>query len=185
MPALIPRLERVSNDWLAHLAKTERGFAGVLQPGIRGQVPVRGGAPGPAHHRVRRPLGQWGEEGLALDLLRYHRDAPKGIMEFMVTELMVGGRARGYRWFDLGLVPLAEHERQLPAPLWHLIGRMMYRQSEHFQDSDSHRRFAAALEPVWRPKYRASPGGLKTTASCATWRASLSGARRGAAATQA
>jgi len=31
------------------------------------------------------------------------------------------------------------------------------------QDSDSHRRFAAALDPVWRPKYLASPGGLKTT----------------------
>jgi len=84
-------------------------------------------------------------------------------MEFMVTELMVGGRARGYRWFDLGLVPLAEHERQLPDPLWQRIGRMMYRQSEHFEDSGSHRRFAAALDPVWRPKYLASPGGLKTT----------------------
>ena len=40
---------------------------------------------------------------------------------------------------------------------------MMYRQSEHFPDSDSHRRFAADLDPVWRPKYLAFPGGLKTT----------------------
>jgi len=100
-----------------------------------------------------------GKEELALDLLRYHHDAPKGIVEFMVTELMVGGRARGYRWFDLGLVPLAGHERQLPDPLWQRIGC----HDEHFQDSDSHRRFAAAFDPVWRPKYLASPGGLKTT----------------------
>lgn len=73
------------------------------------------------------------------------------------------GDGRDYRWFDLGLVPLAGHERRLPDPLWQLIGGMMDRQSEHFQDSDSHRRFAAALDPVWRPKYLASPGGLKTT----------------------
>jgi phosphatidylglycerol lysyltransferase len=38
----------------------------------------------------------------------------------------------------------------------------VYRQSEHFQDIESHRRFAEKLDPVWRPKYLASPGGLKT-----------------------
>ena len=164
VPALIPELERVSDDWLAHLAKTERGFSrGFFSPDYVARFPCA------VVRRDKRIIAfavLWvsgGKEELALDLLRYHRDAPKGIMEFMVTELMVGGRARGYRWFDLGLVPLAGHERQLPDPLWQRIGRMMYRQSEHFQDSDSHRRFAAALDPVWRPKYLASPGGLKTT----------------------
>jgi phosphatidylglycerol lysyltransferase len=39
---------------------------------------------------------------------------------------------------------------------------MVYRQSEHFRDSDSYRHFAEKLGPVWRPKYLASPGGLKT-----------------------
>ena len=164
VPALIPELERVSNDWLAHLAKTERGFSrGSFSPDYVARFPCA------LVRRDKRIIAfavLWvsgGKEELALDLLRYHRDAPKGIMEFMVTELMVGGRARGYRWFDLGLVPLAGHERQLPDPLWQRIGRMMYRHSEHFQDSDSHRRFAAALDPVWRPKYLACPGGLKTT----------------------
>ncbi len=164
VPALIPELERVSNDWLAHLAKTERGFSrGFFSPDYVARFPC---AVVRQDKRIIAFAVLWvsgGKEELALDLLRYHRDAPKGIMEFMVTELMVGGRARGYRWFDLGLVPLAGHERQLPDPLWQRIGRMMYRQSEHFQDSDSHRRFAAALDPVWRPKYLASPGGLKTT----------------------
>ena len=164
VPALIPELERVSNDWLAHLATTERGFLrGSFSPDYVARFPC---AVVRQDKRIIAFAILWvsgGKEELALGLLRYHRDAPKGIMEFMVIELMVGGRARGYRWFDLGMVPLARHERQLPDPLWHLIGRMVYRQSEHFQDSDSHRRFAAALDPVWRPKYLASPGGLKTT----------------------
>jgi phosphatidylglycerol lysyltransferase len=164
VPALIPELEGVSDDWLAHLAKTERGFSrGFFSPDYVARFPC---AVVRRDQRIIAFAVLWvsgGKEELALDLLRYHRDAPPGIMEFMVTELMVGGRARGYRWFDLGLVPLCGHERQLPDPLWQRIGRMMYRQSEHFQDSDSHRRFAADLDPVWRPKYLASPGGLKTT----------------------
>jgi phosphatidylglycerol lysyltransferase len=164
VPALIPELTRVSNDWLAHLAATERGFSqGFFSPDYVARFPC---AVVRKDKRIIAFAVLWvsgGKEELALDVLRYHRDAPPGIVEFMVTELMVGGRARGYRWFDLGLVPLAAHERQLPDPLWQRIGRMMYRQSEHFEDSDSHRRFAAALDPVWRPKYLASPGGLKTT----------------------
>jgi len=160
VPALIPELERVSDDWLAHMAKTERGFSrGVFSPDYVARFPC---AVVRQNQRIVAFAVLWvsgGKEELALDLLRYHRDAPKGIMEFMVTELMVGGRARGYRWFDLGLVPLAGHERQLPDPLWQRIGRMMYRQGEHFQDSDSHRRFAAALDPVWRPKYLALRAG--------------------------
>jgi phosphatidylglycerol lysyltransferase len=164
VPALIPELTRVSNDWLAHLAKTERGFSrGFFSPDYVARFPCA------VVRRAKRIIAfavLWvsgGKEELALDLLRYRREAPKGIMEFMVMELMVGGRARGYRWFDLDLVPLSLHDQQLPDPLWQRIGRMMYRQSEHFEDSDSHRRFAAALDPVWRPKYLASPGGLKTT----------------------
>ncbi len=164
VPALIPELTRVSNDWLAHLAMAERGFSqGFFSPDYVARFPC---AVVRMAKRIVAFAVLWvsgGKEELALDLLRYHRDAPQGIMEFMVAELMVGGRARGYRWFDLGLVPLAGHERQLPDPLWQRIGKMMYRQSEHFVDSDSHRRFAAALDPVWRPKYLASPGGLKTT----------------------
>ncbi len=164
VPALIPELEQVSDDWLALTETGERAFSrGFFSPDYVANFPL---AVVRKNRRIIAFAVLWvsgGKEELALDLLRYHRDAPPGIMEFMVTELMVGGRARGYRWFDLGLVPLAGHERQLPDPLWQRIGRLMYRQSEHFQDSEAYRRFAAALSPVWRPKYLASPGGLKTT----------------------
>jgi phosphatidylglycerol lysyltransferase len=41
---------------------------------------------------------------------------------------------------------------------------MIYRQSEHFRDSEGLRHFAEKLGPVWQPKYlaSASPGSLKT-----------------------
>ncbi len=87
---------------------------------------------------------------------------PANIMEFIVTELMLGGQTRGYRWFNLGMVPIAGLEGHELAPLWQRIGRMIYRQSEHFRDHESYRRFAEQLGPLWRTKYLAFPGGSRT-----------------------
>ncbi|HZC01113.1 MAG TPA: phosphatidylglycerol lysyltransferase domain-containing protein, partial [Gammaproteobacteria bacterium] len=65
-------------------------------------------------------------------------------------------------WFNLGIAPLSDLEAHPLAPLWHRVGRLMYRQSEHFRDLESLRRYEERLNPVWRPKYLASPGGLNT-----------------------
>ncbi len=81
-------------------------------------------------------------------------------MDYLMIELMRGGRERGYRWFNLGIAPLSGFKMHPLAPLWHRIGRLIYRQSEHFRDIESLRRYEEKLHPVWRPKYLASPGGL-------------------------
>ncbi len=101
-------------------------------------------------------------EELALDLMRYHPDAPKDAMDFLLLELMLGGRVRGYRWFNLGIAPLASGERHPLEPLWQRIGGLIYRHSEHFHDIQSLRRYEERFNPLWRAKYLASPGGLST-----------------------
>jgi phosphatidylglycerol lysyltransferase len=163
VPALTPELKRVSDDWLSHKERPEKGFSrGYFDPAYVAHFPCavvrRGG-------RIIAFAILWvgaGKEELALDLIRYQRDAPEGILEFMVMEIMEGGKARGYRWFNLGMTPVVGPGRQALAPLWQRIGRVMYRQSEHFEDREGLRRFAEALGPVWRPKFLASPGGLRT-----------------------
>lgn len=163
VPPLIAELKQVSDDWLAYTKTTEKGFSrGVFDPDYMANFPC---AVVRKDKRIVAFAILWvsaHKEELALDLMRYHRDAPEGILEFMVMEIMLGGRTRGYHWFNLGMVPLAGLDRQALAPLWQRVAGMVYRQSEHFQDTESHRRFAEKLDPVWRPKYLASPGGLKT-----------------------
>ncbi len=163
VPPLIPELKRVSDDWLAHTQTPEKGFSsGFFEPGYVANFPC---AVVRENNRIVAFAILWvsaNKEELALDLMRYHREAPEGAMEFLVTELMLGGRMRGYRWFNLGIVPLAGLEHHALAPLWQRVGGMMYRQSEHFQDSESLRRFAEKLGPLWRPKYLVSSGGIKT-----------------------
>jgi phosphatidylglycerol lysyltransferase len=164
VPSLIPELKRVSDDWLATTHTQERGFSmGFFDPDYIANFPcalVRSN-----DHRLVAFAILWAspnKEELALDLMRYHHDAPKGVMDYLLIELMRGGRARGYRWFNLGVAPLSDLEAHPLAPLWHRIGRLMYRQSEHFRDLENLRRYEERLNPVWRPKYLASPGGLNT-----------------------
>ena len=161
VPALLPELKRVSDDWLIVTNTRERGFSmGFFDPEYVVNFPcalVR------KERRIVAFAILWAspnKEELALDLMRYHHEAPKGVMDYLMIELMRGGRERGYRWFNLGIAPLSRFEMHPLAPLWHRIGRLIYRQSEHFRDIESLRRYEEKLHPVWRPKYLASPGGL-------------------------
>ncbi len=160
--ALMAELKEVSEDWQAHSGTPERGFSqGRFSPDYIAHFPcavVRQGGRAIAFATLWVGADQ---EELAVDLVRYRSEAPIGTLEFMVLELMLGARARGYRWFNLGLVPLADAKSNALAPLWQRIGGMLYRQSEYLRGSERQRRFAEQLGPIRRPKYLASPGGMR------------------------
>ena len=100
-----------------------------------------------------------GEE-IAVDLMRFDADAPRGAMDFLFVELMLWGQAQGHRWLNLGMAPLAGLERHPLAPVWHRVGNFVFRYGEHFYNFHGLRRYKAKFNPVWESKYLASPGGL-------------------------
>jgi Uncharacterized conserved protein len=161
VPPLIPELKRVSNAWLAVTKMCEKSFSmGFFNPEYIARLPC---AVVRKDGRIVAFAILWAtanKEELALDLMRYHPEAPKGVIDYLIVELMLGGQARGYRWFNLGIAPLASVEAHPLTPLWHRIGGLIYRQSEHFHNIESLRRYEEQFRPVWRPKYLASPGGL-------------------------
>ena len=55
--------------------------------------------------------------------MRHTADAPRGVMDYLFVELMLWGREQGYRWFNLGMAPLAGLEARTLAPLWSRAGR--------------------------------------------------------------
>ncbi len=46
------------------------------------------------------------------------------------------------------------------APLWNRIGAFVYRQGENFYNFRGLREYKDRFDPVWEPRYLASPGGL-------------------------
>ena len=92
--------------------------------------------------------------------MRHTVDAPLGVMDYLFIELMLHGSKLGYRWFNLGMAPLAGLEARSIAPLWSRLGSLVYRHGEHFYNFQGLRAYKDKYDPVWEPRYLACPGGL-------------------------
>jgi phosphatidylglycerol lysyltransferase len=178
--AILSQLRAISDAWLARKNTREKGFSlGFFSPAYLSQLPVA---------VVRREgaiiafanlwLGAEKEE-LSVDLMRYAPSAPSGIMDFLFTELLLWGKAEGYRWFNLGMAPLSGYESRALAPLSSRLGAFVFRHGEHFYNFQGLRQYKAKFDPVWEPRYLASPGGLALPRILANVAALISGGLRG------
>lgn len=161
VPRLMPALTEVSDAWLARKATHEKGFSNAsFDARYLEQFPVAVVRDG---ERIVAFANLWlgaGLHELSVDLMRHLPSAPNGTMDLLFCELLLWGRAQGFRWFDFGMAPLAGLERQREAPLWRRVGTLLYRHGEHFYNFEGLRRYKAKFDPVWRPLYLASPGGV-------------------------
>jgi phosphatidylglycerol lysyltransferase len=101
-----------------------------------------------------------GKVELSVDLMRYHKDAPKGVMEALFVHLLRWGQEQGYRWFVLGMAPLSGFERSPVAPLWTRLGGFLYQHGERLYNFQGLRAYKDKFNPIWEPHYLAYPGGL-------------------------
>lgn len=159
-PALLDRLEPVSDAWLQKKRTREKRFSlGCFDRAYLAGQPValveREGA-------VVAFANLWcsGEcEEVSPDLMRHTDDAPAGTMEFLFTALLLWAKEGGYRWCNLGMAPLAGVEPRRLGPAWNRIGALVYRHGEHFYGFKGLRGFKSKFDPVWEPRYLAGPGG--------------------------
>ena len=86
--------------------------------------------------------------------------APRSAMDYLFIELMLWGQREGYRWFNLGMAPLAGLESHPLAPAWHRVGNFVFRHGEHFHNFEGLRRYKAKFDPVWEPRYLVARGGI-------------------------
>ncbi|UCE54285.1 MAG: DUF2156 domain-containing protein [Desulfobacterales bacterium] len=116
---------------------------------------------------------------LSLDLMRYLPQAPDGVMEYLFIRLMLWGKARGYRWFNLGMSPVSGLENRALAPLWNRLSAFVFRYGEHFYNFQGLRQYKEKFDPQWRPRYLASPGGLALPQIFANLATFISGSTKG------
>jgi len=161
VPALLPQLREVSNDWLGVKAGSEKGFSlGFFNEDYLTRFPVAllesGG-------RIEAFANIWpgpGKVELSVDLMRHRRTAPKNAMEGLFIFLMLWGKAEGYGSFNLGMAPLSGLEQSDFAPLWIKFASYLYRYGRTFYNFQGLRAYKDKFDPVWEPKYLAYPGGL-------------------------
>ena len=102
-----------------------------------------------------------GNEELSIDLMRYHRSAPKNVMEALIVHLMRWGKEVCYRWFALGMAPMSGFESSPVAPLWARVGAFLYEHGRAAYNFQGLRGFKNKFNPEWDAHYLAYPGGLR------------------------
>jgi len=154
-------LRAVSDAWLSEKNTKEKQFSmGFFDPDYLKRFPTA---------VVRRAdeiiafANVWPgaeKEELSIDLMRHLPSAPNGIMDYLFAELMLWGKAEGYRWFSLGMAPMSGFEDRSLAPIWHKLGTFVFRHGEHFYNFQGLRQYKEKFSPQWQPRYLACPRGL-------------------------
>ena len=161
VPALLPALRKISDAWLADKSTAEKRFSvGAFTEKYVSNFPIAlvRTEGSPSAFANLWPSGT--KDELSIDLMRFGPDAPRSAMDFLSIELMLWSRAQGFRWFNLGMAPLAGLERHPLAPAWHRVGNFVFRHGEHFYNFEGLRRYKAKFDPVWEPRYLVAPGGV-------------------------
>ncbi len=159
--ALMPALQGISDAWLTSKSTGEKRFSmGAFTPAYLRQFPVAvvRSQGEPAAFANLWTTGTRAE--LSVDLMRFDPDAPRSAMDYLFIELMLWGRAQGYRWFNLGMAPLSGLEAHPLAPAWHRVGNFVFRHGEHFYNFEGLRRYKAKFDPHWEPRYLVARGGI-------------------------
>ncbi len=151
---LLAELRVVSDAWLARHATGEQRFSvGCFSPRYLRHFPiavVRRGAE-PVAFANLWPAGNYLE--VAFDLIRLLPDVPVGTMGYLQVETLLWARAQGYRWANLGLVPIAGPQRDPLAPAWQRAGRLVFAHGEHFEHFAQMRRYFERFAPHWETRY--------------------------------
>lgn len=156
----LPRLRAISDEWLASKHTREKRFSlGYFDERYLARYPAA---------IVRREgemvafANVWESSEkteLSVDLMRFDSHAPPGVMRYLLVELMLWGKERGYEWFNLGMAPLSGLQASAAAPIWNQLGTAIYGHGERFYNFQGVRDFKEWFHPVWEPKYLVSAGG--------------------------
>lgn len=161
VPEIMAALRAVSDEWLHAKGHGEKAFSiGRFDPAYLERFDI---AVIRRQGRIVAFANIWAtpnREELSVDLMRHARDAPYGAMDYLFVQLMKWGKAQGFRWFTLGLAPLAGLEARRLAPVWARAGALLYRHGDAFYGFEGLRAYKDKFAPVWEPRYIAGPHGV-------------------------
>jgi phosphatidylglycerol lysyltransferase len=159
--AQLHQLRAISDEWLAAKQSREKGFSvGRFDVAWLAECDlalVRLNGEIVAFANILK--GGKGKQA-TIDLMRYSEAAPKGVMEYLFTELMLQLKAGGAEQFSLGMAPLSGIDAGPNAKTWNRLGATVYQHGAHFYNFKGLRAFKEKFDPNWQPRYLAAPSTI-------------------------
>ncbi|AQY51436.1 lysylphosphatidylglycerol synthetase [Listeria weihenstephanensis FSL R9-0317] len=149
----IQRLRDISDDWLD--GRSEKGFSlGYFDVYYLEQAPIA---------IARNAEGEiiafasmmpcYNDEMTSIDLMRYGKDAPSGIMDFLFINLFQKGQEDGYQIFNAGMAPLSNVGASQFAFLGERLAGLVYRYSQGFYGFQGLRNYKSKYVTTWVQKF--------------------------------
>jgi phosphatidylglycerol lysyltransferase len=159
--ANMAQLRAVSDEWLASRQGREKGFSlGRFDEEYLARFPVAVVRINGRIVAFANILALPNHDELSVDLMRHADVTPYGTMDFLFIRLIGLAREWGYRWFNMGIAPLAGLSRHRLAPRWSQIGGLLFRHGEALYGFRGLRSYKAKFATDWRPRYIAGPRGF-------------------------
>jgi phosphatidylglycerol lysyltransferase len=158
---VLPQIKCVSDAWIAEKHTREKSFSlGGFDPDYLTRFPL---AVAEKDGRIVAfanilPSGDGSEA--CVDLMRYSPHAPPSVMEYLLIELLQWAKKEGFSRFNLGMAPLSGLQPRAVASFWNRAGALIYRRGERFYNFRGLRQYKQKFDPMWEPRYLASPGGF-------------------------
>jgi len=155
----LEELERVSNDWLQNLSMKEKRFSmGRFDKEYLCQCDLA--IVSDENNEVVAFANLWStnqKHEFSADLMRYRSDAPSGVMEYLLIQLMFHAKAADYTWFNLGMAPLSGLYSSSQTNRWHQVGDAIYRAGESFYNFRGLKAFKDKFSPTWESRFLIYP----------------------------
>ena len=180
VPVLLPQLRAISDAWLAQHETREKSFSlGAFLPDYLQRFPVALAEKDGQPVAFANLLATDEREEIAVDLMRYGAEAPRGAMDYLFVRMLLYYQAEGYARFGLGMAPLSGFANHPLAPRWHRYGSLLFGHGESFYNFQGLRAFKEKFSPQWEPRYLCAPGGLQPLLALMDTAALASGGLRG------
>lgn len=172
VPAMIPALKLVSDEWLRGKPGDEKCFSlGRFDPFYLARFDCAVARQGEQVLAFANIWAMPNRHEVSIDLMRRRSEAPNGTMDFLLGHCIDHAAKGGVQRFSLGMAPLAGLTSRRLAPYWAHFGATIFRRGNRIYGFTGLRAFKQKFHPRWESRYVATLHGWKG------WRALIDTAR--------
>lgn len=156
---LFPELRLVSDDWLQSMNGSEKQFS----IGWFHEVYLKECQIGVVYNSDNKIvafatlLGNYNKSEVTVDLMRYTKDTPNGIMEYLFVSLIQHFQKLEYEGFNFSLSPLAGLGDRPESPRLEKVLRYLSQHLNQFYNFKGLHFFKEKFQPIWEPRYLVYP----------------------------
>lgn len=153
---MIDELRMISDVWLDE--RSEKGYSmGFFDEGYLNKAPIAIVRDGEGTIKAFATImkGYDNKETIAIDLMRYLKGTPHGMMDFVFVNLIMDSKEKGYKYFKMGMAPLSNVGNSKYAFHGERFAQQIYEYGQFLYSFQGLRKYKEKFASHWEPKYLA------------------------------